>query len=86
VGDAGTRSIWFHGRHLLPSILGAAAMKKGFKTYTNSVPDAEDVSVNNKAGITLGELLAEYDINVLKRWAVDQHLEEAAQEVPEERK
>jgi hypothetical protein len=42
--------------------------------------------VNNKAGITLGELLAEYDINVLKRWAVDQHLEEAAQEVPEERK
>jgi hypothetical protein len=28
VGDAGTRSIWFHGRHLLPSILGAAAMNE----------------------------------------------------------
>lgn len=61
-------------------------MKEGFKTYTNSVPDAEDVSVNNKAGITLGELLAEYDLGVLKRWAEDQHSEESAQEVPEERK
>lgn len=61
-------------------------MKEGFRTYTNSIPDADDVSTNSKAGITLGELLAEYDLGVLKRWAEEQHAADAAQEVPEERK
>lgn len=61
-------------------------MKEGFRTYTNSIPDADDVSTNSKAGITLGELLAEYDLGVLKRWAEEQHAADAAQEVPDERK
>ena len=60
-------------------------MKEGFKTYTNSIPDADDVSTNNKEAITLGELLAEYDLGVLKRWAEEQHLADAAQAVPEKR-
>lgn len=60
-------------------------MKEGFRTYTNSIPDADDVTVNNKEAITLGELLAEYDLGVLKRWAEEQHLVDAAQEVPEQR-
>lgn len=61
-------------------------MKEGFKTYADSLPEADDVATNSKAGITLGELLAEYDLGVLKRWAADQHAADKAQEVPEERK
>tara|TARA_R110000822_G_scaffold12137_2_gene43947 strand:- start:169 stop:354 length:186 start_codon:yes stop_codon:yes gene_type:complete len=60
-------------------------MKEGFRTYTNSIPDADDVTANSKESITLGELLAEYDLGVLKRWAEEQHLVDAAQEVPEQR-
>jgi hypothetical protein len=52
-------------------------MKKGFKTYTNSIPPADDVTANNKEAITLGELLAEYDLGVLKRWAEEQHVADA---------
>ena len=60
-------------------------MKEGFRTYADSLPDADDVTANNKEAITLGDLLAEYDLGVLKRWAEEQRLIEAAQEVPEQR-
>ena len=61
-------------------------MREGYKAFQDSLPPADDVSTNSKAGITLGELLAEYDLGVLKRWAEEQHAADAAQEVPEERK
>lgn len=51
-----------------------------------ALPEKEDTTAHNPDRMTLGDLLAEYDVNVLKRWAEEQHLEEAAQEVPEERK
>jgi hypothetical protein len=60
-------------------------MKKGYKAFRDSIPPADDVSTNNKEAITLGELLAEYDLGVLKRWAEEQHVADAAQEVPEKR-
>ncbi len=60
-------------------------MKKGFKLYTDSIPAADDVTANSKEAITLGELLAEYDLGVLKRWAEEQRATDAAQEVPEKR-
>lgn len=60
-------------------------MKKGFKLHTDSIPAAEDVTANSKEAITLGDLLAEYDLGVLKRWAEEQRVIDAAQEVPEKR-
>ena len=60
-------------------------MRKGYKAFRDSIPPADDVSTNNKEAITLGELLAEYDLGVLKRWAEEQHLADEAQEVPEQR-
>ena len=60
-------------------------MRKGYKAFRDSIPPADDVTANNKEGITLGELLAEYDLGVLKRWAEEQHVADAAQEVPEKR-
>ena len=60
-------------------------MRKGYKAFRDSIPPADDVSTNNKEAITLGELLAEYDLGVLKRWAEEQHLIDEAQEVPEKR-
>ena len=60
-------------------------MRKGYKAFRDSIPPADDVSTNNKEAITLGELLAEYDLGVLKRWAEEQHLADGAQEVPEQR-
>jgi len=65
---------------------GERGMKKGFKLYTDSIPPADDATANSKEAITLGDLLAEYDLGVLKRWAEEQHAADAAQEVPEKRK
>ena len=42
-------------------------MRKGYKAFRDSIPPADDVTANNKEAITLGELLAEYDLGVLKR-------------------
>ena len=60
-------------------------MRKGYKAFRDSIPPADDVTANNKEAITLGELLAVYDLGVLKRWAEEQHLIDEAQEVPEKR-
>jgi hypothetical protein len=60
-------------------------MRKGYKAFRDSIPPADDVTANNKEAITLGELLAEYDLGVLKRWAEEQHLIDEAQEIPEKR-
>lgn len=53
-------------------------------TYNSILPELQDL--NPPEPVTLGELLAEYDLRVLKRWVEDQNEQEAAQEVPEKRK
>lgn len=47
--------------------------------HSSALPELQDL--NPPEPMTLGELLAEYDLNVLKRWVEDQKEQERAQEI-----
>ena len=53
-------------------------------THNSVLPELQDLDPPEP--VRLQDLLAEYDLSVLKQWLADQRAEEAAQEVPEERK
>jgi len=51
-------------------------------THSNALPELQDL--NPPEPVRLQDLLAEYDLGVLKQWLADQRVADEAQEVPEE--